>query len=133
MAAMENAAVLKILTVEDSPLITTRLEAIINDTGAAKFVGNAASMTDALSLIEEQHPDVLFLDIRLGPKNEKTGIDLLAVVSKKYPDITTVMLTNLSGETYRTLCEREGAHFFLDKSQDFDKIPGTINQIMCHR
>ena len=121
------------MTVEDSPLITTRLQAIINEVGDVRFVGNAASVADALTLIEDQHPDVVFLDIRLGSKGEKTGIDLLSVVSKKYPDITTVMLTNHSGERYRALCERQGAAFFLDKSQDFDKIPGTLNQIMCQR
>lgn len=133
MEAPEKSAVLRILTVEDSPLITARLQAIINEIGDARFVGNAASVTDALTLIEDQRPDVLFLDIRLGHKGEKTGIDLLSMVSRRYPDITTVMLTNLSGERYRTLCEREGAAFFLDKSQDFDKIPGTLNQIMCLR
>ncbi len=130
MKSGARSAVLKILTVEDSPLIVTRLEMIISTVDDVQFVGNATSMTDALILIEGQHPNVLFLDIRLGRREEKTGIDLLSVVSKKYPAITVVMLSNLSGEKYRTLCEREGANFFLDKSQDFNKIPETLIQIM---
>ena len=131
MEAQTKPAVLKILTVEDSPLIISRLEAIIRDVSDAQFVGNATSMTNALDLIDEQRPHVLFLDIRLGHRaEEKTGIDILSVVNKKYPAITVVMLTNLSGERYRTLCEREGANYFLDKSQDFDKIPDTLDKIM---
>ena len=133
MDALAKPAVLKILTVEDSPLIIRRLKEIINGVGDAQYVGNATSMIDALTLIEEHGPDVLFLDIRLGRTEEKTGIDILSVVNKKNPAIAVVMLTNLSGERYRTLCEREGADFFLDKSQDFDKIPGTLNQIMSQR
>jgi DNA-binding NarL/FixJ family response regulator len=133
MDAPTKSAVLKILTVEDSPLIAARLETMINDVDDAQFIGNATSMVKALTLIEWQRPNVLFLDIRLGGPEEKTGIDLLSVVSKKYPGITVVMLTNLSGERYRTLCEREGADFFLDKSRDFDKIPATLDQIMNQR
>jgi DNA-binding NarL/FixJ family response regulator len=133
METPAKSEVLKILTVEDSPLIVTRLETMINDLGDVQFVGNATSVTAALVLIEKQHPNVLFLDIRLGSREEKTGIDLLSVVNKKYPALTIVMLTNLSGERYRTLCEREGADFFLDKSQDFDKIPETLDRIMNQR
>jgi DNA-binding NarL/FixJ family response regulator len=133
MNVLANPTVLKIMTVEDSHFIIKRLQAILDDVGGVHFVGNAASMTDALTLIEQQRPDVLFLDIRLGNRGTKTGVDLLSVVNKKYPAITVVMLTNLSGERYRTLCAREGADFFLDKSRDFDKIPETIEQIMDER
>lgn len=118
------------MTVEDSPIIIDRVEAILNEVSGVQFIGNAASMRDALTLIEQRRPDVLFLDIRLGQREDKTGIDLLSVVNKKYPAITVVMLTNLSQVRYRTLCEREGADFFLDKSEDFDKIPETIGQII---
>lgn len=121
---------LKIMTVEDSPLIVTRLVAILNDIGGAQYVGNAASMSDALALIELQRPHVLFLDIHLGKKADKTGIDILSVVTRTYPAIIVVMLTNLSEERYKTLCERKGANYFLDKSEEFDKIPETLTHIL---
>ena len=130
MGTQADPAVLKIMTVEDSKIIINRVEAIFAEVGGVRFVGNAASMRDALTLIEQQQPDVLFVDIRLGEKEEKSGIDLLPIVRKKYPTITVVMLTNLSGSRYRTLCEHEGADFFLDKSEDFDKIPETLDQII---
>jgi DNA-binding NarL/FixJ family response regulator len=133
MDALAHPTGLKIATVEDSHFIIDRLQAILDEVGGVHFVGNAASMNDALILIEWQRPDVLFLDIRLGNKETKTGVNLLSVVNKKYPTITVVMLTNLSGESYRTLCAREGADFFLDKSRDFDKIPETLEQIMNQR
>jgi DNA-binding NarL/FixJ family response regulator len=133
MDALANPIELKIASVEDSQLIIKRLEAILDDVDGVLFVGNAASMIDALTLIDQLRPDVLFLDIRLGKREEKTGIDLLSVVNTKYPAITVVMLTNLSGQRYRTLCKRKGADFFLDKSQDFDKISGTLKQIMNQR
>ena len=133
MKTLATSPVLKIMTVVDSEIITNRVRSILDEVGGVQFVGNAASMRDALSLIDEQQPDVLFLDIRLGNRDDKTGIDLLSFVHKKYPAIAVVMLTNLSGGRYRALCEREGANYFLDKSEDFDKIPETIDQILKHR
>ena len=129
MDVLTNPDVLRILAVEDSPTIIERLESILDEVSGVRFVGHATSVKDALVAIEQQHPDVLLLDIRLGDDEEKSGLELLSVVKQKYPAIAVVMLTNLSGPRYRSLCESKGAEFFLDKSEDFEKIPGTLSKI----
>ena len=130
MSALATRARLRIMTVEDSALIINRLQPLLHEIDGVQYVGNATSMTEALTLIEQHWPDVLFLDIKLGNGEEQTGIDLLVEVHIRHPYIRVVMLTNLSGTKYRELCEGEGADFFLDKSEDFDRIPETLYEIM---
>ena len=64
------------------------------------------------------------MDIFLG---DKIGFDLLNFLKIKYPDIEIVILTNHAGLPYREVCEKIGAHHFLDKSNDFERISKIIN------
>lgn len=122
-------AVLKIITVEDSLIIVSRVECMLSDIAGVKFLGNACNKNEALALIEAHQPDVVMVDVHLGCA-EGNGIDLLILIRKSYPAIKVIMLTNLTETRYRTLCLEAGADFFLDKSNDFDKIPETLAQIL---
>ena len=57
------------------------------------------------------------------------GIDLLKTVRHDYPHIVVIMLSNYSEMQYRQKCEQLGAAYFFDKTNDFDKIPETLNRI----
>ena len=127
------AAGLKIITVEDSALIVSRVREMLSDIVGVEFVGNAGNIPAALDLIKTEYPDVMILDINLGTHDGTNGIDLLNVVRKIYPAINVIMLTNLTDEHYRSLCAYNGAHYFFDKSNDFDKIPDALSQIMEKR
>jgi DNA-binding response OmpR family regulator len=41
-----------------------------------------------------------------------------------------IMLTNLTDNRYRIMSRDAGADYFFDKSNDFDKIPDTLNQLI---
>lgn len=92
----------------------------------ARLVGNATSMGDAVELIQRHEPDVVILDIDLGPAADQTGLDLLRFLRKVFPTINVMILTNHTESSYQVLCEDLGVDHFLDKSHDFDKIPETL-------
>jgi len=119
--------VLKIATVEDSPVVAERLQSILADLNYIEFAGNATNITDAMRLINEQRPGVVILDIHLKENApHRSGIDLLADIRTTYPHMKIIMLTNLSAPQYRARCLSLGADFFFDKSNDFDKLPETL-------
>lgn len=118
---------LKIVTVDDSPIITARLQSMLSDLGGVAFIGNASTLSKALNLIKQEKPNVVILDIHL--KDDvlaATGITLLIVLRKKYPDLKIIILTNQADEQYRNTCIGFGADYFFDKSEDFDKLPETL-------
>lgn len=65
---------MKALIVEDSRLAREEMKTLLNVHADVEIVGEAAHPDEALILIREQQPDVLFLDINMPGKN---GFDLL--------------------------------------------------------
>lgn len=134
MDEMKNSTRLKILIVEDSPLIAARIRVLLSDEANHEFVGIARNVSRAMALLVEKKPDVVVLDIHLEDElNGFNGIDLLKTLKQAYPEIVVIMLTNFSELQYRHKCMELGAHYFYDKTNDFDKIPETLKQIRQSR
>jgi two-component system, LytTR family, response regulator len=66
--------ILKALIVEDEPIARDLLQSMLEGLAGVEVVGVAGDVTDAVSLITEQQPDVVFLDIEIG---DGTGFDVI--------------------------------------------------------
>lgn len=125
-----NTTILKIITVDDSRIISERLQCILSEIDHIKVLGNARSISTALSLIHQQEPNVVILDIHLEEDvHEGNGMNLLTILRKKYPEMKIIIFTNLSELHYRITCLANGANYFFDKSNDFTKISATLKKI----
>jgi DNA-binding NarL/FixJ family response regulator len=121
---------LKIISVDDSPIVTKRMLSLFDDMPAVEFLGNARNALTALALISKQVPDVVILDIHLDEKMpHANGIDLLIILRERYPQMKVIMFTNLTLPQYRDRCLEFGADYFLDKSNDFYRIPEALEEI----
>jgi DNA-binding NarL/FixJ family response regulator len=115
--------ILKVVTVDDSPIVAERLQTILAQIDNIIFAGNANNITTALSLIDQEQPQVVILDINLeADLPDLNGINLLIMLRKKYKSMKIIMLTNLIHMQYRNTCLANGADYFLDKSNEFEKI-----------
>lgn len=122
---------LKIVTVDDSPVIAARLQALLSDMRKVAFMGNARNSSAAHQLVSTQKPDVVILDIHLeDDMPNANGINLLVSLRRKYPDLKIIMLTNLIGPQYQNTCMALGADYFLDKTNDFDRIPEVLEALI---
>jgi DNA-binding NarL/FixJ family response regulator len=127
MTAQGTRSILKVVTVDDSPIIAARLQTILAETEQVVFAGNAISIAAALILIEQEQPQVVILDINLEADMPKlNGIDLLSMLRKKYTGMKIIMLTNLTDLQYRNTCLVLGADYFLDKSNEFERIAEIV-------
>ncbi len=121
---------IKVVTVDDSPIITQRIKSILSEMDNIEFLGSASNAVSAMSLIQRQTPNVVILDINLDENNSQfNGIDLLIALRNRYPQMKIIMLTNLSAPQYRMRCIAFGANYFFDKSNDFYKLPEVLNEI----
>jgi DNA-binding NarL/FixJ family response regulator len=120
---MVNNERLVVLLVDDSVLIMDKMIGILQEIEGIRTVFQAGCFSEAVPIIREVEPDVVILDIFLG---DRIGFDLLNFLNVKYPSIEIVVITNHSGQRYRDLCKKMGAHHFLDKSNDFELIPELI-------
>jgi DNA-binding NarL/FixJ family response regulator len=116
-----------ILIVDDSLIITERLQTMLQglkNTGAVESAGDY-SMT--VQLLANGSFDIVLLDINLPGRS---GIELLRYIKTLYPQITVIMLSNQSGPYYRELCKRLGADYFVDKSTEFEDVPVIISSLL---
>ena len=114
---------LTILLVDDSVLVAGKIKSLLQELQVTEHVMYAENYDKAAEVISSIKPHIAILDIHLPGKS---GIDLLAYIKAKFSDIKVVMLSNQSDLTYRDTCKKMGADFFLDKTTEFDLLPGVI-------
>lgn len=122
---IESKKNLSVLIVEDSLLIVKRLRLLLNDFDCIDQIYQANNADEALLISTQLSPRVILLDIKIPGRS---GVEILPDLLKKN-NSTVIILSNYSDESYRKLCMDRGASYFLDKSNDFDKIKEILNTI----
>ena len=117
---MEDAAVVRNLTID-----------LLGESKGIDTIIEAEDAVSALKLMAEHRPQIAVLDIKVpGGPELKNGVDVLKVIKESYPATAVIMLTNYASARYRTECMRLGADFFFDKSNEFDKLPAAVEELM---
>lgn len=116
---------IKVLIVDDSPIVRERLVAILSELAGIEIVGQAENITEAINALGKFRPDVVILDIRMPGGS---GIDVLHHIKQTGTGLMVIILTNYAFPEYRQRCLDAGANFFLDKSTEFDQIPALFEE-----
>ena len=72
---------------------------------------------------------MVILDFRLSQGN---GLDVLKALKKDQPGIKTIMLTNLSGDSYQKKFKEFGGDVFLDKTKEFSDVANAVITLMTN-
>ena len=88
---------IRILIVDDDPLILFMLEKIIQRQPDLHVMGMAHNGNEALAVLHDSQPDVVLLDIEMPHMN---GIECLQLIRMRYPAITVLLLTTFAEEHY---------------------------------
>ncbi|HVX00917.1 MAG TPA: response regulator transcription factor, partial [Candidatus Babeliaceae bacterium] len=83
---------IKVAIVDDHPVVLKGLQNIINFYSHIQLYGFYSTGNELLEGLKTKQPDVLLLDIQLP---DKTGNELVRIISKAYPSIRILALTNL--------------------------------------
>lgn len=130
MKVNQKSGSLKVFIVDDSIVIIDRLRKLFSDYKNIEIVGCAGNIADALKEIEESLPDAILIDIHLKKDSpEANGADLLHTLRKIYPSKLLIMVSNLATPQNIEKCMARGADYFLDKTNEFEKIPEILSRI----
>lgn len=100
---------------------------MLYETGIPLPLVQAHDYEQAIDTMATQTPCIVVLDINLPGKN---GFELLRTIKAMPGNIVVVMFTNQADDYYRTMAERLGADYFLDKSNDFEYLPSLLHHIV---
>lgn len=118
-----------ILMVDDSAVVSERVTGILHETGIPWRMARARNYGQAMDMLAAgtEMPAIMLLDINLPGKS---GLHLLRAVKTAHKEVIVIMLTNQAGEHYRRLSQTLGADYFLDKSNDFEQLPGLLRNLI---
>lgn len=119
-------APLRILIVEDSPLILARLQAIIGNLAETELLGSVTDGVEAIAAVERLHPDAVILDVRLPGAN---GIEVLQQIKGRSSPPIVIMLTAFPLPQYRQKSMALGADYFFDKSLELDQVAEALGAL----
>lgn len=114
---------LKVVSIDDSTTITTHLNYLFKEMEMIDWVGHAFNINEGKDIVENKMPDVILLDIMV---NEENGFELLNYVKSNFPEVRVFMLSNLTDQIYVKKSKQLGACHFIDKSYEFESIPGLL-------
>src|SRR5438067_10842673 len=124
---MDKVTPLRVLLIEDSPLIRERLFESLVDPGRIEIVGESDTEEVAISRLGAAPWDVLVLDLQL---KHGTGLGVLrSLISHRAPDAKVIVLTNYAFPQYRAKSLALGADFFFDKSREYHRVREVLEGI----
>ena len=117
---------MKVFVVEDSPIIQERLVAMLQDIPRVEVVGVADTSAEALTGIAHHQPDVAVVDLRLRQGN---GIEVMQGIRQHSTGTTVMVLSNYANLIVRRRCQDVGAHYFFDKTTEFEQLGSEIERL----
>ncbi len=121
-----TANAIRILVVEDHPIVRQGLVALLNVVDGVEVVGQAADGAEAVKEFDARHPDVTLIDLRL-PK--MGGVEVIQRVRTSHANARFIVLTTYDGDEdiYRAL--QAGARAYLLKGMTVEVLVSTIRSV----
>ena len=104
------------LLVEDNVSYRQTLSDVLHLHFPLISVDEAGDGREALSKVEYQRPDLIFMDTQLPGEN---GLDVTKEIKRVYNEIVIVILTSNNLPENRLQAFQNGADYFLSKDDDF--------------
>jgi DNA-binding NarL/FixJ family response regulator len=104
---------IRILTVDDHPLVRQGIARLVDVHPDITLVGEASNGHDAIQQFRAHHPDVTLMDLQMPKMN---GVDALIAIRSEFPEARIVILTTYVGDVQILKAIKAGARGYLLKN-----------------
>ena len=110
---MSDQARIRVLCVDDHPLLREGIAAIISNQPDMLLLAQASTGCEAIQKYREHQPDVTLMDLRLP---DMSGIDSLIAIRAEFPDARIIIVTTYEGDVEIQRALGAGARGYMLKS-----------------
>ena len=120
-------ALIKIILVDDHPMMRDGLRYAIQTQPDMKVVAEAGNGVAALDVVGQHKPDLILMDISMPGAN---GIDVSLQIRSLYPQIKIIILSGLADEGYVSQTIKAGLNGYMLKANAATELISAIRAVM---
>jgi two-component system invasion response regulator UvrY len=119
-----------VLIADDHALIRNALKDLLAQDQSIRKVGEARSGRETIDQLNNEHWDLLILDINMP---DRSGIDILRQVRTVHPETRVLVLSGFPEKQYAVNVLRAGASGFINKENSPDEMMNAIQSVLRGR
>ena len=123
---MSAAGAIRILTVDDHPMLREGIAAVLASEQDMILVAEASNGREAVEQFRTHHPDITLMDVQMPEFN---GIDAIVKIREEFPDARIIVLTTYTGDSQAARAFKAGAYGYLLKSMVRKELIDTIRTV----
>jgi DNA-binding NarL/FixJ family response regulator len=117
---------IRILTVDDHPLLRKGIAALVNAEPDLKLVAEASNGKEAIEAFRSHQPDVTLMDLQMPGVN---GIEAIDRIRSEFPEARIIVLTTYTGDIQVLRALRAGARAYVLKGHVHKELLETIRAV----
>jgi DNA-binding NarL/FixJ family response regulator len=121
---------IRILTVDDHPLLRAGIEALVSSQADMLVVAESSNGRDAIQQFRKHRPDVTLMDLQMP---EMSGTDAIIAIRDEFPDARIIVLTTYAGDVQALRALHAGARGYLLKDAVQAELLDTIRAVHAGR
>ena len=118
---------IKIFITDDHYMVIEGIRSLLQYEKNIEWIGHAMNAASCLAFLQNEHPDVILMDINLPDKN---GIDLCKEVRTSYPDIKIIGLSSFNQQSFIQKMMDHGASGYVLKNASGEELIEAIETVM---
>jgi DNA-binding NarL/FixJ family response regulator len=126
----EDSKRIRILAVDDHPILRQGIAALIADESDMTLVAEAANGREAIQQFRTHRPDVTLMDLQMPEMN---GLDAMIAIRGEFPEARIIVLTTYTGDVQATRALKAGARAYLLKNSLHKELLDTIRAVHAGR
>jgi DNA-binding NarL/FixJ family response regulator len=123
---MTDEPKIRVLSVDDHPLMHEGIAALINAQTDMSLVAGASNGEDALEKFAAHLPDITLMDLRLP---DMSGIEAMSSILKNFPKARVIILTMFEGDVEIQRALKAGAYGYLLKTMPPKELVRVIRRV----